>query len=131
MEEYINEDDERIGEQTDEWMDVPEGRDFISMKESPGSITGYFQGKPILQRSKYGGKKQYWFDMDIIVDKTNGLRSRKTLSTASSKLRKQIKAIYQEHANLFDGEVLCFIQWSGNGMDRSYEAGVLEDPYRS
>ena len=129
MDECIEQEDERIGQETDEWMDVPEGKDFISMKDSPGSIMGYFVGKPVLQRSKFGGKKQYWFDMDVVIDKEKGLKSRKTLSTGSSKLRKQLKAIYDKHTNLFDGKVLCFIQWSGNGMDRSYEAGVLEDPY--
>ena len=129
MEEFIEVEDDRIGQETDEWMDVPEGKDFISMKESPGSITGYFVSKPILQRSKFGGKKQFWFDMDIIIDKENGLKSRKTLSTGSSKLRKGIKAIFEKKPDLFEGKVLCFIQWSGNGMDRSYEVGILSDPY--
>lgn len=118
---WIDENDERIGEETDEWMDVNEGRNFLDMKTAPGSIAIYLTSKPILQRSKYGGRKQYWFPCKQIVDPQTKATVDGTLSTSSQRLRAGIKRLYEKHGEkLFNGEVLVGINWTGNGMDRSY-----------
>ena len=118
---WIDENDERIGEETDEWMDVKEGRNFLDLSDAPGSIAIFLTGKPILQRSKYGGRKQFWFPCRQVIDPLAMTTMEGTLSTSSQRLRAGIKRIHDKYGDsLFKGEVLVGINWTGKGMDRSY-----------
>ena len=129
--EYIDEEYEGLGKETDDWMDVKEATEFIDMSDSPGDIVVKFTGKPILQRSKFGGKKQYWFPVSQLIDIQKDVWDDRTLSTGSTKLRRAIKRIYEKDSSLFNGEIAVGISWTGKGMDRSYTASrvvLVGDP---
>jgi hypothetical protein len=127
---YLDEEDERIGRETDEWMDVNEMAEFISMKESPGDILVRFKSKPTMQRSKYGGKKQFWFPVEQYIPNGDGggMWKDMILSTGSTKLRREIKRIFSQDGGLFDGQVAVGIHWSGMHMDRTYSASIVVMP---
>ena len=127
--DYIEEDDERIGMESDEWLEVKERSEFISMNEAPQDIIVKFNGKPTLQRSKYGGKKQYWFKVKQGIKSDDRiLWSDAIISTASNRLRGQIKKLYEADPNLFSGKRAVGISWTGKGMDRSYTANFIVLP---
>ena len=129
QDEFLQEDDERIGMETDAWMDVPERKEFIPMDQSPGTIAVFFKGKPTLSRSKFGGKAQFWFPVEQVMDLQTGVRMERILSTSSNKLRSGIKQVFAKHPDLFDGKKLVAISWAGNGMDRSYSVGQVVIPW--
>ena len=117
------------GEESDDWMDVEQRREFINMKETPGQIECFFEGKPIKQRSKYN-KTQYWFKVKLVTNKENGATGDRILSTGSKKLRAGLKAQMEKYPTLLNGDILVYIQWTGEGMDRSYDVAVVENPWK-
>lgn len=130
MEDYLQEDDERIGQETDAWMDVKESAEFIDMSGSPGDIVVRMTGKPTLQRSKFGGRPQYWFPCEQIVDLEKGTWAPRILSTGSTKLRRALKRVVEKegHDEVFGGHVPIGISWAGENMDRSYTANRVVIP---
>lgn len=127
--EYLNENDERIGQYADDWDDIEAKREYIPMGESPGSLLLYFTDKPRLHRG-YRGKKAYRFEVDLVIDNEKGTTGERFLSTGSQKLRAGIKKVHEKQPDLFDGKVLVGIEWTGNGMDRTYDVVAVEDPWK-
>ena len=116
------------GEESDDWMDVGERKEYIDMSESPGSFQGYFTGKPIKRRSKFG-KDQYHFPVSMVIDTERGTTGERILSTGSSKLRSSLKQQLDKYPDLLKGKLLVHVQWTGAGLDRSYDCAVVSDPW--
>ena len=98
--EYLNENDERIGQYADDWDDIEAKREYIPMGESPGSLLLYFTDKPRLHRG-YRGKKAYRFEVDLVIDNEKGTTGERFLSTGSQKLRAGIKKVHEKQPDLF------------------------------
>ena len=122
------EDIDGYGEESDDWMDVGERKDFVDMATTPGGIMCYFDGKPIKKRSKFG-KDQFWFNIRIVIDEKTGNTGERILSTSSSKLRSGLKKVLEKYPDMLSGKQLVFIQWQGNGLDRSYDVGAIVPPW--
>ena len=122
------EDIDGYGEESDDWMDVGERKDYVDMSTSPGSVMCYFDGKPIKKRSKFG-KDQFWFNIRLIIDEKTGNTGERILSTSSSKLRSGLKKVLEKYPDMLSGKQLVFIQWQGNGLDRSYDVGAIVPPW--
>lgn len=114
------------GKETDDWMMDETQKDFISFRDSPGSLTLLFHGKPVKGRSKYQ-KDQFWFNVEQItmVEGQSPIVEEKTLSTSSNQIRKKLTKLVREHPDILDGNRPVFLQWNGNGMERKYSCGVL------
>ena len=127
-EEYLNEEDERIGQYADDWDDIEARREYIPMGESPGELLLYFTDKPRYHRG-YKGKKAYRWEVNLVIDVQKGTTGERFLSSSSQKLRAGIKAQRDKYPDLFEGKRLVGISWTGNGMDRTYDVCVLEEPW--
>ena len=117
------------GDVSEDWMEVEERKEFIDMSQTPGSALVKFHGHPRKMRSKYG-KDQFWFAVDLVIDREQGTTGERILSTASSKLRAGIKKMLEKYPDLLQGDRLVVIQWTGAGMDRSYDVAVVENPWK-
>jgi hypothetical protein len=117
---------EEWGQETDDWMMEETQKEFISFRDSPGSLTMLFHGKPVKGRSKYQ-KDQYWFNVEVVtlIEGQDPMVEEKTLSTSSNQIRKKLTKLVKDYPDILEGKRPVFLQWSGNGMDRSYSMNVL------
>jgi len=123
----MNMEDEGYGQETDDWMDVEERKEFINFDETPGAITILFQGKPTKQRSKYG-KDQYWFPVNLVMSQDPVMLKEHILSTASRRLRAEIKKMVEKYGDKVLGGKMAFtLHWDGKGMDRQYNIGPISE----
>ena len=120
--------EEGYGEETDDWMMEDTRKEFISFRDSPGTVVVALTGKPTKQRSKFG-KDQYWFPcIQLVGDQGNYSLDERILSTSSHQLRKKITKFYHTHPdNIFKGEVPFLIYWEGDGMNRWYNLTLVDD----
>jgi hypothetical protein len=121
--------DENEIEEYEDWRLEGKEKEFINMKNSPGSEVLIFEGEPECHKSKYGNKSQWWFPVKKMTGPPdNCVFEDAWLSTASKQLRKKLTAMEQKYPErLFNGKMVVGISWEGDGMSRHYSVVPLAD----
>ena len=120
---------EGIGEETDDWMEEDDRKEFINFKERPGEFCCVFVGKPTKQTSKFGQKTQYWFPVKVLKNMDPVVWQDMIMSTSSKKLRAKLTEKVHKYGEdkVLGGKMVFNISWDGQNLDRYYSVGPISD----